>query len=156
MKKNKEQWAVWLHQMRGPGIFILGCLLFLAGLYRFRDRALPTGSSGERKLPIYCVKTDEPEVALTFDAAWGGGSLRNRLPVIKQRLCFGQTERLRKAATIPDSSTPVSQHPDKIQARGRSEGSILYILLTLVLILLLHLHRDDLSAHRAAGYSSRY
>ena len=25
----------------------------------------------ERKLPIYCVKTEAPKVALTFDAAWG-------------------------------------------------------------------------------------
>lgn len=23
-----------------------------------------------RELPIYCVKTDKPEIALTFDAAW--------------------------------------------------------------------------------------
>lgn len=27
--------------------------------------------SSERKLPIYCVNTDKPQVSLSFDAAWG-------------------------------------------------------------------------------------
>ena len=27
--------------------------------------------SGKRQLPIYCVQTDKPQVALSFDAAWG-------------------------------------------------------------------------------------
>ncbi len=30
----------------------------------------------ERKLPIYCVDTTEKKVALSFDAACGGGNLR--------------------------------------------------------------------------------
>ena len=29
-----------------------------------------------RELPIYCVQTDEPKVAISFDAAWGDGRLR--------------------------------------------------------------------------------
>lgn len=32
--------------------------------------------TGGRNLPIYCVETDKPQVALSFDAAWGGGRLR--------------------------------------------------------------------------------
>ena len=27
----------------------------------------------EKELPIYCVKTDKPQIALTFDGAWGDG-----------------------------------------------------------------------------------
>ena len=27
----------------------------------------------EKQLPIYCVKTDKPQIALTFDGAWGDG-----------------------------------------------------------------------------------
>ena len=27
----------------------------------------------EKKLPIYCVKTDKKQIALTFDGAWGDG-----------------------------------------------------------------------------------
>ena len=33
---------------------------------------LPTSSAvGGKELPIYCVQTEEPKIALTFDAAWG-------------------------------------------------------------------------------------
>ena len=31
----------------------------------------------EKKLPIYCVDTDKPKVALSFDAAWGNVILMN-------------------------------------------------------------------------------
>ena len=30
-------------------------------------------SGNARKLPIYCVDTEEKKVALSFDAAWGNG-----------------------------------------------------------------------------------
>lgn len=30
-----------------------------------------TFAKGERKLPIYCVETDEKKIAISFDAAWG-------------------------------------------------------------------------------------
>lgn len=32
--------------------------------------------AGGRNLPIYCVETEKPQVALSFDAAWGGGQVR--------------------------------------------------------------------------------
>ena len=31
-----------------------------------------TVAKTERLLPIYCVETDKPKVAISFDAAWGG------------------------------------------------------------------------------------
>ncbi len=30
-----------------------------------------TAASSEENIPIYCVQTDQPKIALTFDAAWG-------------------------------------------------------------------------------------
>ena len=30
-----------------------------------------TAASSEENIPIYCVETDQPKIALTFDAAWG-------------------------------------------------------------------------------------
>lgn len=30
-------------------------------------------SAAKKKLPIYCVGTDEKKVAISFDAAWGAG-----------------------------------------------------------------------------------
>lgn len=36
-----------------------------------------------RELPIYCVKTDKPEIALTFDAAWGNEDTTRILDTLK-------------------------------------------------------------------------
>ena len=60
---------------------LAAAVLVLAGLlgvrYREGGLILPTSSdAGRRDLPIYCVQTDAPEIALTFDAAWGNGYLR--------------------------------------------------------------------------------
>jgi hypothetical protein len=33
-------------------------------------------AKSERKLPIYCVETDKPQVSISFDAAWGAGNYR--------------------------------------------------------------------------------
>ena len=30
-----------------------------------------TFAKSERKLPIYCVETEEKKIAISFDAAWG-------------------------------------------------------------------------------------
>lgn len=38
----------------------------------------------DRKLPIYCVKTDEVKVALTFDAAWGADKTEQIMEVLKR------------------------------------------------------------------------
>ena len=53
-----------------------GAVLMLATLlgirYQENGAILPTNASVQnRVLPIYCVQTDEPKIALTFDAAWG-------------------------------------------------------------------------------------
>ena len=32
----------------------------------------------EKELPIYCVKTDKKQIALTFDGAWGDGGYGHR------------------------------------------------------------------------------
>lgn len=54
-------------------------VLVLAGLagvkYREDGTLLPTSSGvGKKELPIYCVQTEEPKIALTFDAAWGNNN----------------------------------------------------------------------------------
>ena len=37
-----------------------------------------------KKLPIYCVDTEEKKVALSFDAAWGNEDTRNLLAILKK------------------------------------------------------------------------
>lgn len=47
------------------------CIL-LAGTFFYLPGVVSVSSSvNGRDLPIYCVKTDKPQIALTFDAAWG-------------------------------------------------------------------------------------
>lgn len=63
------------------GVFLLAFILVagLAFAYQYKQDgqiAATSSTVGNRKLPIYCVDTDEKKVALSFDAAWGGGHLR--------------------------------------------------------------------------------
>lgn len=64
-------------------------VLVLAGLagIRFRNAGIfiPTSAgAGERELPIYCVQTDEPKIALTFDAAWGNDDTREIMEILRK------------------------------------------------------------------------
>lgn len=71
MKKEKKMDQI-LHQFRGAGILGLCLLLFVSGLYYLgneREAILTSTQVATRKLPIYCVETEEPKVALSFDAA---------------------------------------------------------------------------------------
>lgn len=57
--------------------FLLAAVALIQGVVRFLPDSITVSSSvGGRELPIYCVETDKKQVALSFDAAWGGGNLR--------------------------------------------------------------------------------
>ncbi|RDU22170.1 hypothetical protein [Anaerosacchariphilus polymeriproducens] len=70
--KNANQQYMEKH-MKKSALLALFILMLIGGfLY------IPTAtvmniklSSGKKKLPIYCVETNEKKVALSFDAAWG-------------------------------------------------------------------------------------
>lgn len=70
-------------------VTLAAAVLMLAGLlgvhYGQEGTFLPTSSSagGKKELPIYCVQTDEPKIALTFDAAWGEGILMEAVEGLK-------------------------------------------------------------------------
>ena len=38
----------------------------------------------DRKLPIYCVQTDEPKIPISFDAAWGADDTDELLRILKE------------------------------------------------------------------------
>lgn len=68
---------------------LAAAVLVLAGLlgvrYREEGTILPTSSSvGKRELPIYCVQTEEPKIALTFDAAWGNDDTKKIMEILKK------------------------------------------------------------------------
>lgn len=64
-------------------------LLVLTGLtgvhYKETGSLVPTsGAAANRELPIYCVQTEEPKIALTFDAAWGNQDTQKIMEILKK------------------------------------------------------------------------
>lgn len=69
----------------GIGIFLLGVLLLAAGIIRYNPITIITSSTvGNRELPIYCVETPEPKIAITFDAAWGNEDTGKILDILQK------------------------------------------------------------------------
>lgn len=63
------------------GIAVLSLLLIIgAGVY-FIPRTIMASSNSSRKLPVYCVNTEEPKIALSFDAAWGNEQTQTILDI---------------------------------------------------------------------------
>lgn len=82
------------------GLFVLSVILIsgIAVAYsqnRFQEQTISTSttsisttaggySKSQKKLPIYCVDTDEKKVALSFDAAWGNEDTGKLLDILKK------------------------------------------------------------------------
>ena len=61
------------------GLVTMAALTLLYGIDLNRDLIQVNNSiTGKTKMPICSVETEKPEIALTFDAAWAGGKLRNK------------------------------------------------------------------------------
>ena len=62
------------------------CLtLVLICLFSFQKQLTPTsGIVSSRKLPIYCVNTESPKVAISFDAAWGNEQTETLLSILEK------------------------------------------------------------------------
>ena len=67
------------------GIFALAAFAVLRGLILTAGSNIRVSNSvNGRELPIYCVETKEPKIALTFDAAWGNEDTQKILEVLKK------------------------------------------------------------------------
>lgn len=63
-----------LLQAAKSAAFLLATVALLQGIIRaLPDSITVSNTVNGRELPIYCVETDKPQVALSFDAACGGG-----------------------------------------------------------------------------------
>ena len=65
---------------------VLGLLLLAAaymGVPRAAEKVFAV-AEGERRLPIYCVQTDKPQVSVSFDAAWGADDTDELLWILKE------------------------------------------------------------------------
>lgn len=69
--------------------YITLCLLLAVFLYGTKNftsekNTMATSYFFENELPIYCVDTDKPVLALTFDSAWGDEDLKEILSILKK------------------------------------------------------------------------
>ena len=68
-------------------LFVLAtcvCLLLTGALLYIPDVVHVSSSVSGRELPIYCVQTDKPQIALTFDAAWGNEDTKQILSILEK------------------------------------------------------------------------
>lgn len=65
-------------------ILVLGLasLLILCGTVYAPRLISVSNTSGSRKLPIYCVETDKPQIAISFDSAWGNEYTQTLLDIL--------------------------------------------------------------------------
>lgn len=71
----------------------------------------------EKELPIYCVKTDKKQIALTFDGAWGNEDTATLLDIL---------ERQEVSATFFFTGGWISKYPDDVKtilAKGHEVGN---------------------------------
>ena len=75
-KKAAFKQEVLLHIVMSAA-FLLTTVALLQGIVKVLPESITVSSSvNGRELPIYCVETDNKQIALSFDAACGGGQLR--------------------------------------------------------------------------------
>lgn len=64
-------------------LFLFSIAFFFFAGSKLLNDTIPTAGK-TKKLPIYCVDTEEKKVALSFDAAWGNEDTRNILEILKK------------------------------------------------------------------------
>jgi polysaccharide deacetylase family sporulation protein PdaB len=70
--------------MLGAGILAFGGLLTALYISKPNEAISTSGSTSSRVLPIYCVQTDKPQIALTFDAAWGNEDTEDIMEILRK------------------------------------------------------------------------
>ncbi len=63
----------------------MGVAALVAGAFRYAPEVISVSTSVDgRELPIYCVDTEEPKIALSFDAAWGNEDTQKILEILEK------------------------------------------------------------------------
>ena len=65
--------------------FVLATVALIQGIARvLPDSITVSNTVNGRELPIYCVQTERPQIALSFDAAWGNEDTSKILEILKK------------------------------------------------------------------------
>lgn len=84
-QKKLEEKKQKLIRMAKYGVLVLTVFATVRGIVINARQSFFTSSTVDgRELPIYCVETKEPEIALTFDAAWGNEDTARILEILKK------------------------------------------------------------------------
>lgn len=91
LAQHMKDMNAYLHEknISRKAVTLAAAVLVLAGLlgvrYRNEGSLISTSASaGGKELPIYCVQTEEPKIALTFDAAWGNDDTKQIMEILKK------------------------------------------------------------------------
>lgn len=98
-------------------ILIIIVLIYTLQNHSKNNTIIPTNAITASELPIYCVDTDKPEIALTFDSAWGTEDLDEILEILKNH---------QARATFFVTGQWVEEHPEavlKISEAGHELGN---------------------------------
>lgn len=65
--------------------FILTTIALIQGIAKVLPESVTVSNTvNGRELPIYCVQTDKPQIALSFDAAWGNEDTATILEILRK------------------------------------------------------------------------
>lgn len=77
--------SVWgKRRAAAAGALFLTMLLLLLGAPLFKKTRVQKTAASARRLPVYSVASDEPEIALTFDCAWENSDTTELLALLSE------------------------------------------------------------------------
>ena len=71
-------------KLKLAALLVCVCLLVAGAVYYLPGAISVSSNVNGRDLPIYCVRTDKPQIALSFDAAWGNEDTEKILSVLEK------------------------------------------------------------------------
>ncbi len=84
IEKDKENLILFT---KVGAIVLTSLLLLVTSIYVYPQTASTISSNigiNSKELPIYCVNTEEPKIAISFDAAWGNEDTPKLLEILKK------------------------------------------------------------------------
>ena len=89
--RSKKEWkkAEFRREIMSHAVmsaaFILATVALIQGIAKvIPDSITVSNTVNGRELPIYCVQTEKPQIALSFDAAWGNEDTAKILEILKK------------------------------------------------------------------------
>lgn len=79
-----KRYMLLTRQSIAVGLLLMLSAVFVAAGVSVRYQAVQAAKTQERKLPVYCVDTNEKKVAITFDAAWGAEDTAELLSILDE------------------------------------------------------------------------